>query len=379
MNSVGPKQRLSTRLAFLAAGLAMSAWAPLVPFAKQRLGLGEADLGLLLLCLGAGSLMAMPVTGMLASRFGCRPVVLASGAFVCLVLPGLAFAPTPLLLGATLFAFGAALGTLDVAMNVQAVIVERESGGALMSGFHGLFSVGGFIGAGLMALMLWAGLTPVAASVAISLLVALSLLAGAPHLLREPDAGEGHGSMFVVPHGAVIFIGVLCFLCFLAEGAILDWSALLLTYEQGMDATRAGLGYAAFAAAMTVGRLTGDRVVSRLGGKRVLLLGGLCGAAGFFVAVLAPSAPLALVGFLLVGLGASNVVPILFTAAGNQSAMPAGLAIGAITTIGYAGILAGPAIIGFVAHAVSLNLAFAGLGAAMLVIAASSRLGAARA
>nr|WP_315219435.1 MFS transporter [uncultured Duganella sp.] len=379
MNSVGPKQRLSTRLAFLAAGLAMSAWAPLVPFAKERLALGEADLGLLLLCLGAGSLMAMPVTGLLASRFGCRVVVLVSGAFVCLVLPGLAMAPTPMLLGATLFAFGAALGTLDVAMNVQAVIVERESGGALMSGFHGLFSVGGFIGAGLMALMLWLGMTPVGASVAVSLLVALSLLAGAPHLLREPDAGEGHGSMFVVPHGAVIFIGVLCFLCFLAEGAILDWSALLLTSEQGMDATRAGLGYAAFAAAMTVGRLTGDRVVSRLGGKRVLLLGGLCSAAGFFVAVLAPSAPLALVGFLLVGLGASNVVPILFTAAGNQSAMPAGLAIGAITTLGYAGILAGPAVIGFVAHAVSLNLAFAGLGGAMLVIAASARLGAARA
>lgn len=379
MNSVGPKQRLSTRLAFLAAGLAMSAWAPLVPFAKERLALGEADLGLLLLCLGAGSLMAMPVTGLLASRFGCRVVVLVSGAFVCLVLPGLAMAPTPMLLGATLFAFGAALGTLDVAMNVQAVIVERESGGALMSGFHGLFSVGGFIGAGLMALMLWAGMTPVGASVAVSSLVALSLLAGAPHLLREPDAGEGHGSIFVVPHGAVIFIGVLCFLCFLAEGAILDWSALLLTSEQGMDATRAGLGYAAFAAAMTVGRLTGDRVVSRLGGKRVLLLGGLCSAAGFFVAVLAPSAPLALVGFLLVGLGASNVVPILFTAAGNQSAMPAGLAIGAITTLGYAGILAGPAVIGFVAHAVSLNLAFAGLGGAMLVIAASARLGAARA
>jgi fucose permease len=264
-------------------------------------------------------------------------------------------------------------------MNVQAVIVERESGGSLMSGFHGLFSVGGFIGAGLMALMLWAGLSPAASSAVVSLLVALSLVAAAPYLLREPDAGEGHGSMFVVPHGAVIFIGVLCFLCFLAEGAILDWSALLLTSEQGMDATRAGLGYAAFAIAMTVGRLTGDRVVRRLGGKRVLLLGGLCGAVGFFVAVLAPSAPLALVGFLLVGLGASNVVPILFTAAGNQSAMPAGLAIGAITTLGYAGILAGPAVIGFVAHAVSLNLAFAGLGCAMLVIAASARLGAAKA
>jgi fucose permease len=199
----------------------------------------------------------------------------------------------------------------------------------------------------------------------------------APHLLHEPDASERDAPLLVVPHGAVIFIGVLCFLCFLAEGAILDWSALLLTAAQGLDASRAGLGYAAFAIAMTAGRLSGDRVVRKLGGKRVLLLGGLCSAAGFFGAVLAPTVPLALVGFVLIGLGASNIVPILFTAAGNQSAMPASLAIGAITTLGYAGILAGPAAIGFVAHAVSLNVAFAGLGGAMLLIAASARLGAA--
>ncbi|MBV7538924.1 MFS transporter [Duganella sp. sic0402] len=377
MNIVGPQQRLSTRLAFLAAGLAMATWAPLVPFAKARLGLGEAELGLLLLCLGGGSLVAMPVTGILTSRYGCRLVVLISGAVTCLFLPGLAFAPTPLLLGLTLLVVGGAIGTLDVAMNVQAVIVERESGGALMSGFHGLFSLGGFIGAGLMALMLWLGMTPVASAVALSALVAASLVLAAPHLLRDPDAAERDAPLFVMPHGAVIFIGALCFLCFLAEGAILDWSAVLLTAEQGLEAASGGLGYAAFAIAMTLGRLTGDRVVGQLGGKRVLLLGGVCGAAGFFLSVLAPSVPLALLGFVLIGLGASNVVPILFTAAGNQTAMPASLAIAAVTTLGYAGILAGPAMIGFVAHASSLNLAFGGLGAFMLLIAASAKLGAA--
>jgi fucose permease len=204
---------------------------------------------------------------------GCRLVVLLSGAFTCLFVPGLAFADTALLLGATLFAVGASIGTLDVAMNVQAVIVERESGGSLMSGFHGLFSVGGFIGAGLMALMLWAGMTPTASTVVIVVLVALSLAGAAPYLLPGADGAGRDGPLFVVPHGAVIFIGALCFLSFLAEGAILDWSALLLTAEQGLDASRGGLGYAAFAIAMTVGRLTGDRVVRKLGGKRVLLLG----------------------------------------------------------------------------------------------------------
>lgn len=377
MNVIGLKQRRSTRLAFLTAGLAMAAWAPLVPYAKARLALGEGELGLLLLCLGAGSLLAMPLTGMLAARFGCRPVVLLSGWLACLVLPCLALAGSPALLGLSLFLFGATLGTLDVAMNIQAVIVEKHSGAALMSGFHGLFSVGGVLGAGGMALLLGSGLSPLAACLVVSLLVALVLAAAGPDLLREPDAAERNTSLFVVPHGAVIFIGVLCFIVFLAEGAMLDWSALFLTGSRGLAAGSGGLGYAAFAIAMTTGRLTGDRVVGRFGGKRVLLAGGVCAAAGFFAAVLAPSAGAALLGFVLIGLGASNIVPILFTAAGSQRAMPASLAIAAITTIGYAGILAGPALIGFVAHASSLNMAFVGLGCAMLLVAASARLGAA--
>ncbi|MTW11629.1 MFS transporter [Pseudoduganella eburnea] len=368
------RHRLSTRLAFLTAGLAMSAWAPLVPYAKERLELGEGPLGLLLLCLGLGSLAAMPVTGALAARFGCRKVILWSALVVCLALPGLALAPTPPMLGVILFIFGAAIGTMDVAMNVQAVMVEKASGGALMSGFHGMFSLGGFAGAGSMALLLWLGSGPLGACLGIIALVGLLLWRAAPDLLHEPEAREGGTPAFAMPHGAVIFIGALCFIVFLAEGAMLDWSAVFLTAERGLEEGRAGLGYAAFAVAMTAGRLTGDRVVARFGGRRVLLAGGLCAAAGFFTAVGAPTAGAALAGFVLVGLGASNIVPILFTAAGNQRAMPASLAIAAITTIGYAGILAGPALIGLVAHLSSLEWAFAALGGALLLVAASSRL-----
>ena len=372
--AIDRRHRLSTRLTFLTAGLAMSAWAPLVPYAKERLALAEGPLGLLLLCLGAGSLLAMPLTGALAARFGCRAVVLWSALVVCLALPGLALAATPLQLGLVLFIFGASLGTMDVAMNVQAVIVEKASGGALMSGFHGMFSVGGVAGAGGMALLLWLGAGPLGACLAIVALVALLLWRASPDLLHEPEARDGNTPTFVMPHGAVIFIGALCFIVFLAEGAMLDWSAVFLSAERGLEEGRAGLGYAAFAVAMTAGRLTGDRVVGRFGARRVLLAGGLCAAAGFFTAVLSPTPAVALLGFVLVGLGASNIVPILFTAAGNQRAMPASLAIAAITTIGYAGILAGPALIGFVAHLSSLNMAFAVLGGALLLVAASSRL-----
>lgn len=355
----------------------MAAWAPLVPYAKDRLNLEASQLGMLLLCLGIGSLLAMPVTGALTTRFGCRPVVLLSGALVCAALPFLAVAPSPLLLGVTLFLFGATIGTLDVAINVQAVQVEKESGGALMSGFHGMFSVGGIAGAGGMAALLWAGMDTLMAAVLVAAIAAAVLAVAAPKLLPAAPAAQGEAGedkrLFVVPRGAVAVIGLLCFACFMAEGAVLDWSALLLTSATGISADQGGLGYAAFAVAMTLGRFSGDKIVARFGRQRVLLAGGLCAAAGFFTAVAAPSPAVALLGFVLIGLGASNIVPILFTAAGNQHDMPAGLAVGAITTLGYAGILAGPALIGFIAHASSLQMAFAGLGCAMLLVAASSR------
>jgi predicted MFS family arabinose efflux permease len=367
-------RRVSTRLAFLAAGMEMSAWAALVPFAKTRMDLNPAELGLVLLCLGVGSLVAMPIAGMLASRFGCRLVILSGGLIASLVLPFLSIASSPILLAIALLLFGAAIGTLDVSMNIQAVIIEKEHGSPLMSGFHGLFSVGGFIGAGGMALMLSTGLSPLMACVLMAAIIGGTLCIAAPHLLRATAAPERESPAFAVPHRAVISIGIVCFAAFLAEGAMLDWGALLLTTNDGFTPDRGGLGYAVFAIAMTIGRLTGDWVIRHWGRRRVMTLGGLCAAAGFFIATLASAPEVALVGFLLIGVGISNIVPILFTAAGRQQDMPAAMAISAITTLGYAGILAGPALIGFVAHASSLHLAFGCLGCAMLLVAGSSRL-----
>jgi predicted MFS family arabinose efflux permease len=375
MHNIESRQRSSTRLAFLAAGMGVSAWAALVPFAKTRMDLDPAELGLVLLCLGTGSLIAMPLAGRLTSRFGCRLVIVSSGAIAGLLLPFLAVAPHPLLLAIALSLFGAAIGTLDVSMNIQAVIVERNHGRALMSGFHGLFSVGGFVGAGGMALMLSAGLRPLMASMSMAALIGGILGIAAPHLLRAAAAAERESPAFAVPHGAVILLGIVCFVVFLAEGATLDWGALFLTANGGFTPDQGGLGYAAFAIAMTAGRLTGDRIIRRWGRKRVMTLGGLCAAAGFFTATLVPVSEIALAGFLLIGIGASNIAPILVTAAGGQQDMPPAAAISAVTTLGYAGILAGPALIGFVAHISSLHMAFGGLGCAMLLVAGSSRVG----
>ena len=209
------------------------------------------------------------------------------------------------------------------------------------------------------------------------MLLALLMLAGSRGLLRYGDDGHG-GSMFVLPHGIVILVGALCFMVFLAEGAMLDWSALLLVSQRGVEASAGGLGYAVFALAMTVGRFNGDRIVQRFGPRPVLALGGACAAAGFALAATLPWVGTTLLGFALIGLGCSNIVPILFTAAGSQKVMPAGAAISAVSTLGYAGILIGPAGIGWIAKISSLPMAFAVLGVGLVAVAACARLVAAR-
>ncbi|BFO11052.1 MFS transporter [Serratia rubidaea] len=368
----GIPEQIATRIAFFVSGLGMAAWAPLVPFAKLRLNLDDGSLGLLLLCIGAGSLLAMPLTGLLTGKLGCRRVILLAGLALCIDLPLLVLMDSTPGMGLALLLFGAAIGMIDVAMNIQAVIVERASGRAMMSGFHGFFSVGGIAGAGGVSLLLWLGLSPLAAVLATVLTIVLLLALAQKNLLRDSDAQDG-GPLFVLPRGWVMFIGALCFIMFLAEGSMLDWSALFLTTLRGVEHSQAGLGYALFSIAMTIGRLNGDRVVNALGRYKMLLIGSLCAAVGLALAVVCDSAAIALLGFMLVGLGASNVVPILFSAAGNQHDMPANLAIASVTTLGYAGILAGPALIGFIAQVSSLTVAFGCVTVLLLAVTASAK------
>ncbi|WP_324729515.1 MFS transporter [Pseudomonas chlororaphis] len=367
--SPGRLEQMATRIAFFIAGFGIAAWAPLVPYAKARAGLDEGTLGLLLLCLGVGSILAMPIAGVLAGRFGCRPAMAAGSLLICLTLPLLATVSTVPLLIAGLFMFGAGLGTVDSTVNLQAVIVERASGRPMMSGFHGLFSLGGIVGAAGVSAMLGLGLSPLGATLVVVALLVVALLKAAPHML--PYGSQSSGPAFAVPHGVVLFIGCLCFVVFLAEGAVLDWSAVFLSAERQVDAAYAGLGYAAFALTMTVGRLTGDAIVHKLGARRVIVMGGSVAAAGLLLATLAPAWEAALVGYALVGVGCSNIVPVLYTAVGKQTVMPEAIAVPAITTLGYAGILAGPALIGFIAHGSSLSIAF-GLIAVMLIGVAAS-------
>lgn len=357
----------STRLAFLIAGISGAAWAPIIPYVKLRCGLTDAHLGLLLLCLGVGSIVAMPIAGSLAGRFGCRWIIAIATLAVCCTLPVLASSGVMPLLAIALTVFGAGVGAIDCVVNVQAVIVERACQTTMMSGFHGLFSVGGLLGAIGVSSLLSLGFSPTQASFVI---VTLLFLIGGLALsgLLTGRTSSGAGPAFVMPQGIVLVIGIMCFIVFLAEGAAIDWSAVFLTTVRHVDVRYTGLGYVLFAATMTVGRLLGDRLVRRIPGRVLVTGGSLLAALGMIVVAIVPIWQFTLLGYSLVGAGCANVVPVLYSAVGRQTFMPEHLAVSAITTLGYSGILVGPAALGFVAQISSLPFALGIVGVLLSVV-----------
>lgn len=360
--------RLATRLTFLAAGFGMASWAPLVPFAKVRLGVDDSTLGLLLLCAGLGSVAIMPATGAFSGRRGGRPVIVAAGLGVAAALPCLEIARSLPLMALLLALFGASLGGLNVAMNVHAVEVERAEGRPLMSGFHAQFSVGAFLGAGLMTLLLSHGAGARGSVLLCALLVAGAIVAAAPFLLA--GGSRQAGPLLAWPKGIVLLLAAIGAISFLVEGAMRDWSALLIVGQGLVPASRGGLGYSVFSIAMTVGRLVGDAMVVRVG-DRAVLLGG-CGAVvlGLLGFAAAPTMAVALAACLAMGLGAANIVPVLYRRAGSAAVMPAALAVAALTTIGHGAIIVGPAVIGLVSDALGLPASFVLLAALMCLVPA---------
>ncbi len=366
-----PATRLAVRLSFLVAGFGVACWAPLVPFAKQQLAVDDGVLGILLLCLGVGSIVAMVMSGIISARYGSKPIVIAGGLGLTISLPLLTLATTPWELGLVLFVFGGSLGAIDVAMNLQAVEVERAANRPLMSGFHALFSVGGFLGAGAVTFLLSLGLNELVTCLICSALMLVAIIIAVPGLLKT---SQNHsGPLFVLPRGLVLIIALLMAITFLVEGAILDWSALLIVGEGRVPESLGGLGYMLFAIAMTIGRFAGDSIAHRFGDKAIMLWGGLFTIFGFLVLLLSPNGYLSLSGFFLIGLGASNIVPVLFRRAGSQKIMPAALAVAAATTIGYAGMLLGPAVMGFVADLWSLPASFWMLALMMCAVPLAAR------
>jgi MFS family permease len=342
---------------FFLHGLVFSTWVSRIPAVQQKLGLSAPALGLALLGVAMGSVPALPVSGYLISKRGSRPVLIASTCLYCASLCGMAFAPGALPLTCALVVYGAAAGMMDVSMNAHGVMVEARSGRPMMSGFHAWFSLGGIAGAALGGLVARMGVPVELHFVPASACFLVAGLAAARGLLPPSVDAVPHGPAFAPLTRPLVALGVLAFCLLLCEGAVADWTALYLRDGLRANEGLAAMGYAVFSAAMTVGRLLGDRLTARVGPSRVVRSGSLLAAAGLATALLSPSIVPALTGFGAVGAGYSAIVPLIFAAAGRAGGEPAGRGLAAVSTAGYFGFLVGPPLIGFLAGAFTLRAA----------------------
>ncbi|HET7093595.1 MAG TPA: MFS transporter [Thermomicrobiales bacterium] len=359
---------------FALAGIAMGSWVARIPAVQTRLALDPGALGLALLGISVGAVLAMPSSGWLIARWGSRRIVETAGLAACalLILPPLA--PSGLLLWLALAAFGAAYGVLDVSMNTQAAAVETRYGRPIMSSFHGVFSVGGLAGAASAGFIASRGVGPGPHLFAVAvILAAMALVARRQLLPPAADAASG-GPAFARPSRALAGLGAIAFCVLLAEGAIGDWSAVYLTSVLGAAAGVGAAGYAAFSLTMAAGRFAGDGLAERFGPVGVARSGGVLIALGMALTLLVDRPVLAIAGFAVAGVGMAGLFPVALTAAGRTPGVPPATAIAAVATLGYLGFLAGPPAIGMAAQAAGLRVGLTlivALGIAVTLLARS--------
>ncbi len=357
---------------FLANGFVMGAWAPQIPLLLPRHQITESTLGLLILVLGAGAVSAMLFSGRLISRFGARRVLSLFSLALIPVLPAVVFSPTIPALALCMAVFGAMAGCMDVAMNAQAVEIENRLKRAIMSSSHGFWSLGGFIGgsAGSYVTAYWGS---EAQSLITAAITAALVFAAMPFLLPAtppPVAAKTPAKQHLLPRDLSLWLlGFMAFFAMVPEGAVLDWAAIYLQKELGSDVFRSGLAFAFFAGAMAVMRFAGDRVRNRFGAVRTLRLSGFLGAAGLMGVALAPTDWIAIASVAVAGLGVANMVPILFSAAGNHPRLPSAVAISTVTMVGYCGILVAPSTIGYLAEFFGFRATYAALALLLVTVA----------
>ena len=369
MNEIPLKwQQYAVRAIFFFSGFGCATWAPLVPIVKQGLSVSDDIMGMLLLCIGIGSFLSMPLSGALARKYGCRKVITIASIIFIIILLAITQVNSVYQLVPLLLVFGSAMGLIDVVMNINAVFVEQASGRSIMSNFHAMWSIGCFVGAGIFGIWLSLGLSPLMATIiAVLIMLALLSLCYGKLLPYGAKEDEKESTLLAIPKGIIIFFSIIIGISFLAEGAVMDWSGIYITEVHGMDIALAGTGYSIYSVAMFLTRITGDYAVNRFG-KKIMVAGGLLlSFIGFMLLVFASWEPLIFSAFFLMGIGLANVVPVIYSLAGNQTDMPSGQAVAAMGTFGYLGILCGPAAIGYISNATSLNWAFGVLSVLIII------------
>jgi MFS family permease len=350
--------RLSISAFFFLAGVCFASWASRIPDIKQYLHLSDAGLGAVLLALPVGLLISLPFSGWLVTHFGSRQMVIPAAISYALLLPLIGLVHTAWQLAGVLFFFGLVGNLLNIAMNTQAVSLEAMYGRSIIASFHGIWSLAGFTGAAVGTLMVNLQLTPWQHFIIISGLVMVLTFLCYRNTLRKDINTDTERPLFAKPDARLLSLGLIALCCMICEGTMFDWSGVY--FRKVVDAPKGltTLGYTAFMCTMAGGRFVSDWLTTKLGTKQMLQWSGVIIASGLSLAIIFPFIVTATAGFLLVGIGVSSVVPLVYGAAGRSKNFSPGVALAAVSTIGYLGFLAGPPMIGFIAEAASLRMSF---------------------
>ena len=349
--------RLAISIIFLLNGLTLSAWVSRVPAIVGELGMGTGSIGTVMMGMAVGAFISFPIAGRLIDSIGSARTTLMFGLLFFAALPLLAIMPNPWTLMLSLVVFGIGNGGLDLSMNAQGIEIESRAGRSIINSLHGFFSLGGFIGAGIGALMAWQSIGPEVHFVGLSIITVGMLLWLQRYLV--PDLSSNKSSepapAFSLPHKSLLVLGVIALCTAVGEGAMNSWSALYLNNHLHTSEQFAALGYATFSLAMLTGRFQGDRFVRLWGPAKLIRRSGSVAAIGLGIATLTDTPWSMLLGFVAVGIGLSVVYPLVFSAAGNHPTLPRGQAVAGTATVGYTGFLAGPPILGWFAEATSMR------------------------
>jgi MFS family permease len=350
--------RIAISSLFFLSGLCFSSWASRIPSIQEQLKLNDAGLGAILLSLPIGLMASLPLAGWLVAKFGSRIIVISSAVLYALTLPFIGFAQQSWQLVAVLFIFGLGGNLLNIAMNTQGVGVESIYGRSIMASLHGIWSLAGFTGGAIGSFMISQHLSPYFHFLIVSGIALLILLCAWSYTLTADTNSHTDQPIFVKPDRSLLNLGAIAFCCMICEGTMFDWSGVYFQKVVKADPDWIGAGFTAFMSTMAAGRFVADWLVTRFGIKKILQASGVVIATGLSLAIVYPGVAVSMAGFILVGAGVSSVVPLVYSAAGKSKKVSPGVALAAVSTIGYLGFLIGPPTIGFIAQASSLRFSF---------------------
>jgi MFS family permease len=367
--------RLVVGVMFFLAGLCFASWASRIVTVQQTLGLSDAGLGAVLFSLPVGLMCSLPFSGWIITIIGSKRLLIISLIVYSLTLISLSLAQNVVQLIGCLICFGFASNSVNIAVNTQAVAAEVMYKKPIMASFHGLWSLAGFTGAGIGTFMIANGIAPLHHFVLITAIVVLMIILTAKYL--KDDKVTNSGPVFVMPDKSLITLGIIAMCSMICEGAMFDWSVIYFKKVVLAPTALVGIGFTAFMCTMAGGRFIADWFAHRYGLKRILQTSGTLTVTGLLIAVIFPYFYTAMAGFLLVGAGVSSVVPMVYSAAGRSKTMAPGVALAAVSTIGFIGFLFGPPIIGFIAGLATLRASFvfiAFMGTCVVVLSTRAKL-----